>query len=647
MAGNTLNNATRIRVRANTPNIDGRVSGSDPNDFYRFRIGQPATFSAVLRNVSDDVSLSLLDNRGRVVLFSDSPNDGSEVISSLGVGTRFTQDPFIGASALRTGVYYLLVQRKSGRTDYDLKIAAAPDPRFPPPVTTEIIDRERLGRARELRVNDRTRSYRGELERGDREDLFFFRTSEVRQLSVTMRNLDADAALAIVGSDGREITRSDRSEKQAEVAVARVNLPPRPNERVYIRVIGKGRRTDYKLTFTATPISTSAEAPPIGNARVVQDINPGGANSNPTELATLGEFVYFAAEDDTNGRELWRTNGTTTELVRDINSGTSGSDPTELVVVGNVLYFAANDGTTGKELWRSDGTEEGTVLVSDINEGNASSNPTDLAAVGDVLYFAADGGTDGRELWRSDGTSAGTDQVRDINHGNEGSNPRDLVNLNGVLYFAADGGTDGRELWRSNGTSAGTDQVRDISSGNGSSNPTDLVSFNDRIYFAATTESDGTELWSSDGTSSGTFQVANINSGAGSSSPTDLTVFGNAIYFAANDGDDGTELWRSDGTRGNAEQVEDIENSGSSSPRDLYVATGFGASNSGTALFFTAETNEDDRQIWRFNGTQVVQESDAVLNTFAPADLASLGNVLFFAGGTPSEGRELLALNID
>ena len=34
--------------------------------------------------------------------------------------------------------------------------------------------------------------------------------------------------------------------------------------------------------------------------------------------------------------------------------------------VNGTLFFAANDGTHGRELWKSDGTAAGTVLVKDI-----------------------------------------------------------------------------------------------------------------------------------------------------------------------------------------------------------------------------------------------------------------------------------------
>ena len=109
-----------------------------------------------------------------------------------------------------------------------------------------------------------------------------------------------------------------------------------------------------------------------------------------------------------------------------------------LHAVGDTLFFAADDGTHGRELWKSDGTEAGTVMVKDINPslvaGETSEQgrvrdglykppryptceKTDLVAVGDTAYFWATDGMHGLELWKSDGSEAGTVMVKDIVEG--------------------------------------------------------------------------------------------------------------------------------------------------------------------------------------------------------------------------------------
>jgi len=186
-----------------------------------------------------------------------------------------------------------------------------------------------------------------------------------------------------------------------------------------------------------------------------------GPNMGPMDLTAVGNTLYFTAPDATNGRELWKSDGTSsgTVMVKDIRPGTGSSSwPTELTVIGSTLYIRANDGTNGYELWKSDGTSAGTVMVKDINSGTAASsldsNPN-FIAVGNTLYFEANDGTNGNELWKSDGTSSGTVMINNIHSGSGSSSPSELTLVNNTLYFTADDGANGDELWSILLTSAG------------------------------------------------------------------------------------------------------------------------------------------------------------------------------------------------
>ena len=63
-------------------------------------------------------------------------------------------------------------------------------------------------------------------------------------------------------------------------------------------------------------------------------------------------------------------------LVKDISPGSHElRSLSSLTNVNGTLFFAADDGTNGTELWKSDGTAAGTVLVKDINPGGGRLDP--------------------------------------------------------------------------------------------------------------------------------------------------------------------------------------------------------------------------------------------------------------------------------
>ena len=179
------------------------------------------------------------------------------------------------------------------------------------------------------------------------------------------------------------------------------------------------------------------------------------ADDAPHFVARVGGLVYFTANDDVHGRELFRTDGTDagTFMVKDINPGSDGSNVHYVTQLGNTLYFTADDGTHGQELWRTQGTLATTHLVKDINPGACGSDIVYLTTVGGTIYFkAATTVPMARSCGKPTAPAAAHLLVKDINPGSAGSAIRYLTTVGSTVYFVANDGTDGAELWKTNGT---------------------------------------------------------------------------------------------------------------------------------------------------------------------------------------------------
>jgi len=386
---------------------------------------------------------------------------------------------------------------------------------------------------------------------------------------------------------------------------------------------------------------------------LVKDIRSGVSGSDPLLLINVGGSIFFTANDGTNGGELWKSDGSTggTVLVKDVRPGASGgvydamgglTDP-KFTNAAGTLFFVGSDGTNGKELWKSDGSAGGTVQVKNIHP-TGDSSPDSLAAVGGTVFFKADDGTNGKELWKSDGTEAGTVLVKDIRSGSSSSSPIYTTAVGSTVFFkATDGSTShGYELWKSDGTEAGTVMVKDIVSG--SSGGLTLMNFMANVggTLLLTADNSGTytdlELWRSDGTDAGTYMVKDINP-SGSSDPGRYGYYGvcgEKLFFGADDGVHGKELWVSDGTGANTFLVKDINAGDGNGPRTFCAV--------GDWMFFVNETylgsSQWEHELWVSDGT--AGGTCRILDNFGYNGffdrLFAVGDTLYFSGPTMLDG---------
>jgi ELWxxDGT repeat protein len=133
---------------------------------------------------------------------------------------------------------------------------------------------------------------------------------------------------------------------------------------------------------------------------LVSDIRPGTFGSNPRDLTVAGGTLFFTANINETGRELWslQATGVEPELLRDIRVGTETSGANRLLSHNGNLYFVADDGANGTEVWRSSGSQDSTELAFDINP-TGSSHPSEFTVLGEKIYVLADDGSRGVEIW--------------------------------------------------------------------------------------------------------------------------------------------------------------------------------------------------------------------------------------------------------
>ncbi len=346
---------------------------------------------------------------------------------------------------------------------------------------------------------------------------------------------------------------------------------------------------------------TKAMAQPY-QLSLLKDINPGSNSSSPMSFIEMNGIRYFSAYTANEGRELWRTDGTTagTYMVKDINPGpTDGYAFLFPVKYNNKIYFAATTPEYADELWCSDGTAAGTQMVADINPGSGGSFIFSFKVYNNKLFFVASTPATGSELWVSDGTTTGTQIVKDIYPGPHTSDISitSLLIVNDKLVFTANDGTNGSRLWVSDGTATGTKILDATNYIYGISGASSGI-MNNSIYYG---NSAGTQLWKSDGTQAGTALVANINTATSGNGLTYFTAVGNTIFFRVGN----KELWKTDGTTAGTVMIKDMS---AVAPDGIFSPIYMLAYDNNTLLFtcnytFSPLNNPNGCELWKSDGT--------------------------------------------
>lgn len=390
-----------------------------------------------------------------------------------------------------------------------------------------------------------------------------------------------------------------------------------------------------------------------------------GSGSDHTKIGYIlgaNKTDVFYTDYNTNGVEIWKTNGTTTNngTVKVSSSAQHFYYVYPMTFLGDKMYFSASNYNdyNNREPWVTDGTPAGTTLLKDINttkdeyNRNRSSYPGFYTEInGNVLFGAEDDSLYGRELWKTNGKPTGTVLLRDIapSYLDAAAPPYydfNVVRYKSGAYFIADDKTHGTEIWTTDGTAAGTKLFIDtdprVTPGT-NSGITSITNWKGRLYFGADDGLFGKELWSSDGTDTGTYLVKNIDPfvqgfDEGESNPDNFAALSNQLLFTASALQTGTELYKTDGTTAGTVLVKDIWTGLlESAPKELTLLNG--------QVYFSADGDSPGEELFRSNGsaTGTVLVKDIYPTSYAskPRNIFNADGFLLFSADDGTHGREL------
>ncbi len=231
-------------------------------------------------------------------------------------------------------------------------------------------------------------------------------------------------------------------------------------------------------------------------------------NFNLSSFTKFNDKMYFAADKDETGTELWVSDGTQsgTQIVKDIEPGINSSINVynfKIQILNNQLYFIVK-----QHLWVSDGTTNGTQPLLDADQTGIL-DISGLTKQGDYLFFNGNSTSFGNEPYISDGTVSGTSLLSDIATGTAGSSAREFTLIGDDLYLAATKEIFDSELYKININTKIATLVKNINVET-SSSPRRFVAIDNLLYFIANT-SNGNRAFVSNGSSAGTYAISQFN----------------------------------------------------------------------------------------------------------------------------------------
>lgn len=370
----------------------------------------------------------------------------------------------------------------------------------------------------------------------------------------------------------------------------------------------------------------------------LHDIALGTSSSGPTDIHNYqGQRVYFYADNDIHGRELWyldASGNSSPVMVADINPNGDATGYIDyfkkITSLGETIFFEGNDGVHGRELW-STSNSGSPQMLTDIYSGSKSSYPLFITEHQKRIFTAAGDSLFGSELQMHTVATGVTRRLSDFVAGSKsGSNVRHMTGLEDKVYFSAYTPQLGQELYSYDIPNDTILLVADIDTMPArGSNPNNLITFNNKIYFFAGYSNVG-QLFELD-KNGNLSQLTNfVYNGVWGSGPeagwSQLIGYKNALYFSAKEEQQSYyQLYKHDLATHKTYEVMTINPDWNASPSDFAIYN--------DRLFFAASDGKNGRELWAYNDiTPPVMVADiAPTSSSAPRYMTVCGNYLYFA----------------
>jgi len=296
-------------------------------------------------------------------------------------------------------------------------------------------------------------------------------------------------------------------------------------------------------------------------------------SSAPRDYAILGHQLYYvASEGFLSGSTLFISDGSK-DGTKPLNKGKGKSykDVSNLAKVGDKLFFSAEINSTGREPFISDGSFKGTTQISDISS-TGSSEPNFFCGNDTMVFFSAMDDNGAYGIYQTNPSDADPEANLAIEFKTSGLaddfEPDTLFMHEGNLFFSAFDDKYGKKFFRYQPSSQAvnivshpTETIRD---------PSNFVQLGDKILFTARSGNFGEELIVTDGSMDSTYMLKDINANYRSAEIDHLTLYNGLLFFKATSVDHGSELWMSDGTKNGTKLLWDINpGTASSEIRDI------------------------------------------------------------------------------